>query len=383
MKEIMYISLMSVSTLTFIGCKKEGCTDPTATNYNEKAKKDDGSCTYTQNPEYTIPATYAFVDANGNNTVDYSGQTERLVQLAEMVVLMKTGTSAPVSAQALKDMFANTNGNGNGNFSFSSTKQLKDKCFEFDRTQFEDWMDSLAKASLSYNQTASNGQAGKLTTGDGKSYLFDDKGYEHVQLIEKGIMGAVFMHQAINVYFGSGKMDVDNSIAVDAAGGKYYTAMEHHFDEAFGYFGVDVTFPAIIPDNFWGKYSQTTNNVINSNNDMMNNFKKGRAAITAKVYADRDQAITAIRKEWEEISAFTARKYLNDAVASFGSDNAKFLHVLSEAYAFLWNLRYCPLETRRFTATEHANLMSLFPANLWDMTISDINALISAIDAKY
>lgn len=32
--------------MTATSCKKEGCTDETATNYNEEAKKDDGSCVY-------------------------------------------------------------------------------------------------------------------------------------------------------------------------------------------------------------------------------------------------------------------------------------------------------------------------------------------------
>ncbi len=35
-----------VLAVTAISCKKEGCTDVNANNYNEEAKKDDGSCTY-------------------------------------------------------------------------------------------------------------------------------------------------------------------------------------------------------------------------------------------------------------------------------------------------------------------------------------------------
>lgn len=159
--------------------------------------------------------------------------------------------------------------------------------------------------------------------------------------------------------------------------------MEHHFDEAFGYFGVDTDFPTTIPNRFWGKYCNSQNGLLNSNADMMNNFLKGRAAIANNELADRDAAILKIRKEWEEISAFQAIKYFDDALGYFGNDNAKFFHALSEAYAFSWNLRYAPVETRRMSTAEHADLMALFPANFWDFTVADINALIAAIDAKY
>lgn len=35
-----------ILSCSILSCKKEGCTDVTATNYNADAKKDDGSCTY-------------------------------------------------------------------------------------------------------------------------------------------------------------------------------------------------------------------------------------------------------------------------------------------------------------------------------------------------
>lgn len=371
--------LLLVLTLT-TSCKKKGCTDHEAYNYSEEAKKDDGSCSY--DAPYTIPSTYVFTDANGNSTVNYSGQTERLNQLREMVVVMKSAISSIVYPEVLKEMFANTGGDGNGNFSFTSTKQLKDKCFSVDQALFETWMDKLALASVSFSSQAADGQAGILTSGT-SSYLFDENGVEYLQLIEKGLMGAVFMNQALNVYFSSSKMDVDNTNSVDAANGLYYTAMEHHFDEAFGYFGVGVDFPTTIPNDFWGKYCNNQNATLNSNADMMSNFRKGRAAISNNYMTDRNKAITAIAKEWEEISAFQAKKYVQDAIGYFGNDNTKYLHALSEAYAFSWNLRYAPEATRRFTPIAHTSLMNLYKSNFWEMTVADLNSIISELDSKY
>lgn len=49
MKAISILSVILLSVL-FYSCKKPGCIDPTAINYNEHAEKDDGSCEY--GPEY-------------------------------------------------------------------------------------------------------------------------------------------------------------------------------------------------------------------------------------------------------------------------------------------------------------------------------------------
>jgi hypothetical protein len=372
--KIIVIAFLVILSVT--SCKKKGCTDPEAYNYSDEAKKDDGSCSY--EAPYTIPTTYSFTDASGNTTVNYSGQTERLNQLREMVILMKSAIASSISADDLKAMFANTGGDGNGNFSFTSAKQLKDKCFAVDQALFETWMDKLALASISYSSQAADGQAGVLTSGT-STYLFDENGKEYLQLIEKGLMGAVFMNQALNVYFVE-EINVDNTTAVN---GKYYTEMEHHFDEAFGYFGVGIDFPTTIPADFWGKYCNNQNTTLNSNADMMSNFRKGRAAISNKYLTDRDKAIKAISKEWEEIAAFQAKKYLQDAISFFGNDDAKYLHALSEAYAFSWNLRYAPESTRRFTPTSHTTLMNLYKSNFWEMTVADLNAIIAELDAKY
>lgn len=373
-----HLLIISALGLALGACKKQGCTDETATNYNEKATKDDGSCEYPATTSYTVPATYFFTDGNGNSTVSYSGQTDRLSQLDEMIAYAELGKTSIISSQVLNDMFSNSN----NPFSFVSSKQLKDKCFGLDVAMIEGLFDKIANASQVSSQTASSGQAGTLTSGT-STYLFDENGFDCAEMIEKSIMGAVFMNQALNVYFGTDKMNVDNSTAVNASTGDYYTTMEHHWDEAFGYFGVPTDFPTTAATHYWGKYCNSQNPTLGCNALMMNNFLKGRAAISNKVYADRDQAISTIRTTWENISASQAVAYMDKAISHYGTDNAKFLHVLTEAYTFSFNLRYSPLETRRMNTNEHKALMSQFGTNLWNLTLQDLNGIKATLEAKY
>lgn len=376
------IYVIGAATLVLAACKKKGCMDETAINYNVEAEKDDGSC---EHLDLTIPASYSFADENGNNTVAYPGQTERLNQLEEMTVYMKSGNAATISADIMKDMFANTGDNGAGNFTFSSSKQLKDKCFTTDVDQFETWMEDLATASIDHSEMASSGQAGTLTTGE-STYIFDANGVEHVQLIEKGLMGAVFMNQALNVYFGDSKMNVDNSNAVDPTNGKFYTEMEHHWDEAFGYFGAPVDFPVNKEGiRFWAKYCDRQDAALGSNGIIMDAFTKGRAVIAQNAELTlRDEQIEIIRKEWERFCASQAVTYLEGAKDNFGTDNAKYLHELSEAYAFIMCLKYVPLDTRVINFTQIENLLdNTIGLDFWAVTLVDLNSAINELNTIY
>jgi len=57
---VLAVAAMSVGT---VSCKKKGCTDPTATNYDASAKKDDGTCE-------TVPSSGTAIQKFGALTAD-------------------------------------------------------------------------------------------------------------------------------------------------------------------------------------------------------------------------------------------------------------------------------------------------------------------------
>lgn len=77
----MRISLCYVLLLlAIVSCKKKGCIDELATNYNEEAQKDDGSCEYEPNAVYiysvvSTPTTseQVTIKNNSGSAVDLQG----------------------------------------------------------------------------------------------------------------------------------------------------------------------------------------------------------------------------------------------------------------------------------------------------------------------
>ncbi len=292
------------------------------------------SCSEEKDDTYPIPETYNF------ENVDYSGQTQRLAMLLEMKSYLGSANTSGVALDAgrLKAMYANEAANAGWQGNYEESKQLKNKTFEFYQETFEELMDAIALASTS-TVAGSEGQAGVVASQDGaKQYLLNDKGVEYAQLIEKGLMGACFFYQGNAVYLGEEKMNVDNSEVEPGKG----TAMEHHWDEAFGYYGVPRSFPAdkdgVV---FWGSYSDRRDELLGTNQKMMDAFLKGRAAISNDDLTARDEAIGEVRKNWELISGTTAIHYLNSALNNF-DDIALRAHALSEAVAFTFALQFNP-----------------------------------------
>lgn len=368
--------------------KKEGCTDPTATNYDPDAKKDDGSCQFDDPDDYDVPTTYEFEDASGNSTVSFSGQTQRLEMLSEITTYLKTANTAgtTVDAATLKSMYANdgytwTDAPGLG--LTGSSKQLKSKTAGGDagvQATFESYMDSVANIStLNHTNTSETYGEGGVWTNGNNSYLQSGTGVEYTQLIEKGLMCAVFYNQATTNYL-TGISDDDNTTIVS---GKTYTEMQHHWDEAYGYFTSAVDYPASGTDRFWGKYANSRESVLSSATKISEAFRTGRAAIDNEDYTTRDAQVTIIYNEWEKVVAGTAIHYLNEAKSNI-ADPTKKNHVLSEAWTFLNGLRYGQnaISGAGMSAADIDTALGHIGMDFGTVTISDINAAIDLIATK-
>lgn len=287
------------------------------------------------------PSTYSFTN------VDYSGQTDRLDMLAELTAEMKKPAGGVAADETVMlNMFANTNtpfGDGALN---TSTKQLKNKCYAgigeaMSETTFEYYMSRLASLSAAGIGVWAPGTAGIATSGTSNYYL-DENGVEYAQIVEKGLMGAVFYYQISENYTREDQIGdaVDNTIVTEGKG----TDMEHHWDEAFGYFGATVD---LTEDNYedqslryHAKYAKTGSDAgLETVGNVMYQFIKGRFAISNSDYTDRDEAAVQLRKEYELILVTTAIHYINGSISNFGDDAIRN-HELSEAYAFIISLHY-------------------------------------------
>lgn len=319
--------------------------------------------------EYSIPTTYNF------ENVSYTGQTQRLAMFQEMKSYMAESQTLGVTLDAnrLIAMYANDAANADFANTYDESKQLQSKTLSTVEDHFLALLVELAVASES-TENGADGISGVIQSVDGaKSYLVGEDGLDHAQVFEKGLMGACLYYQATSVYFGAGKMEVDNETIVEGEG----TEMEHHWDEAFGYFGVPTDFP-ISKDGivFLGSYSDQRDEMLNTNQLIMDAYLKGRAAISAGDLEVRDEAILEAREGLELVMAGSAIHYLNASMTNF-DDMALRSHGLSEAIGFIYGLQFN--EGKKISNNQVNDLLELIAGandfsdmNLYNTTVSNL-----------
>jgi hypothetical protein len=312
------------------------------------------------------------------STVSYGGQTSRMDMLSEMVSYLKTEngdstSSVTLDASTLLSMYDNSYTGWNDASLVGNGKQLKSKTALNDagiQAIFENWMNEAATASSNTTNT---------------SYLQDASGKEWTQLIEKGLMGACFASQMTSNYLANIEND-DNTVAVDASAGKYYTLMEHHWDEAYGYFTDAIDYPTSGTNRFWGKYANKSylEDNIGSATDISTAFRTGRAAISAGNTTDALAQRDIIIAEVKQMVAGMAIHYLNDVKAQItsGASQSSKNHSMSEAVAFIMGIQFVST-TPDMTPSEVTALVNQIEPSVAGMTMSvvSINSVIDQIAA--
>lgn len=95
------------SAMTFTSCKKKGCTDPNATNFSAAAKKDDGSCEYSNVITPTEPSTPSAIKAIFLNNRENGKETFTVNSEVRSQIIANKGTKISIPENA----FVNANGN--------------------------------------------------------------------------------------------------------------------------------------------------------------------------------------------------------------------------------------------------------------------------------
>lgn len=131
------------------------------------------------------------------------------------------------------------------------------------------------------------------------AYTTDD-GVDMSQMINKVLIGAVPYYQATGVYLG-GLLERDNSEARN--GTDSYTAMEHAWDEAFGYFGAARDYFRYTDDELAGKVDDFT---FDSNGDGSIDFKSEYNFGLSRNAGKRDKGGSGVDFTQEIFSAFLA-----------------------------------------------------------------------------
>ncbi len=370
----------------------------------------DNSSNIPVNPAVIAQTTYKF-ERNGNTTVSYSGQTTRIKMAEELISALKDRMSTEAQ---LDGMFAHVEGNSDftdkelntssknirsktaasGDYFFTNTTEAN-----IIKERFDAWIqEQVDEVFPNWEEFAEEGRAGQIQEADSESiYYINAKGLELNQAINKGLVGALMVDQMLNNYLGINVLDEGTNIADNDANrvvaGKNYTAMEHKWDEAFGYlYGADnAENPQYNADRFLNKYVfkvEIDTDFEGIAKEIYDAFKLGRSAIVAKNYTIRDEQTKIIRDAVSKVIAVSAVYYLQQGKAKLSVDKAAAFHDLSESFGFIQSLRFTrntSSDTSYFTAEEIKEFIdSLMEGNgFWDATVNKLDEISDKIADKF
>jgi len=130
MKLIVRVLLIAAISFGLPACKKEGCTDEAATNYDADAKKDDGSCVYAE-PRLVFVFEFDSTQARLNNfglpaglPSGHAGQNPKMNKMSAHYIELAPGAFTALGSGAVVFHAAETTAGGETAIDFSKANAV-------------------------------------------------------------------------------------------------------------------------------------------------------------------------------------------------------------------------------------------------------------------
>ena len=330
-------SLMFLSSLmlfVIVGCSSDDDND------------DDGAALIDTPTEYSFESRFN----SGESSVSYSGQVVRNLLINDIKTQMGTdaGSGNPAT---LVSMMANDNANQAILSSAGDMSTVQTKYHDISSSHLNDRLtavDSYIIPGYNANATALVNGWVQESVANGKTRLTgDNAGIRLDQITQKTLWGAVSYWQATSKYMSKIPTD-DNSMA---SGDDNYTAMEHHWDESFGYFGAALDYNTGYSDDVDRKSGPYNDSNSDGSIDFKSEYNVGWAVTAAKrddcsacdvnhdftktifdAYLEGRTLITnqadltdilvqrdIVMNTWEKVVAAVSIHYVNDVAADIAS----------------------------------------------------------------
>lgn len=394
-------ALVALTILGLTSCKKDKTEDPkqslrSAIDYSKLV---DGT-------KYDNTNTI-FVDASGKSTIDVTTGNFRYRMFQGINTYANLWKTQLVDANVLKNMFSNT---ANPFSALSNPAPVDFAALNASGVQLRNvtassWADAVAvrskfeadfvtmgTISASAGIPAVKGTAGYVSNAAGSKYIVDAKGFETIQLIQKGLIGAFDLDYIGNLLLNKG-LEADNYTLV---AGKNYTKLEQNWDEAYGTLTLNPNYLAgstetsrgtgesFIGSYIW-EYGKPSHNADYNYTKILPAFLRGRAAIANNDGTELKKQAEIIRRTMEKVIANSAWNYLKkwkDGVTA--GDQGAATHAFSEGLGFIYSLRFAVLNggNAKFSDDLIAGLVGT-DGGAWDLTNDKINAAQAAIKAKF
>ena len=336
-KKLLYF--LSFMLMFSIGCEDE-----------EAADNDTDTMTMETPTEFVFESR--FEEHAGESSVSYSGQVVRNLLVNDIKSLIASNVGGGNTA-TINSMMANDDPNL-AIYTGSSLNTVQTKYHDISTSQLNDRL----AAVTSYTDPGYGANAQDMITGwvaESEGYSVRPGGLDLGQMTQKVMWGAIAYWQGTSKYMSKIPND-DNTMSDD---GDPYTAMEHHWDESFGYFGA--------ARDYNTGYSDDTDRKTDPYND-----SNGDGLIDFKTEYNMGWAVTAAKRD------------LVDGV----SVDYDFTKTIFDAYLEGRTLIYnqAPLDEilvqRDIILNTWEKVVAAVSIHYINDTMSDLEALIAAGDAN-